>query len=144
MDVIKEGDKVSILFEAKLESGETILKTENEKALSLIVGSGEIPITIEKALIDMKIGDSKTITLEPSEAFGPRINELIIELPKEGFGDNSCLDIGSVVVLNSPQGKKFKGTILKVEEENVTVDFNHPLAGRTLIFSVTVVSIVMT
>lgn len=144
MDVIKEGDKVSILFEAKLESGETILKTENEKALSLIVGSGEIPITIEKALIDMKIGDSKTITLEPSEAFGPRINELIIELPKEGFGDNSCLDIGSVVVLNSPQGKKFKGTILKVEEENVTVDFNHPLAGRTLIFSVTVVSIDMT
>jgi len=144
MDVIKEGDKVSILFEAKLESGETILKTENEKALSLTVGSGEIPITIEKALIDMKIGDSKTITLEPSEAFGPRINELIIELPKEGFGDNSCLDMGSVVVLNSPQGKKFRGTILKVEEENVTVDFNHPLAGRTLIFSVTVVSIDMT
>ena len=144
MDVIKEGDKVSILFEAKLESGETILKTEDEKALSLIVGTGEIPITIEKALIDMKIGDSKTITLEPSEAFGPRINELIIELPKEGFGDNSCLDMGSVVVLNSPQGKKFRGTILKVEEENVTVDFNHPLAGRTLIFSVTVVSIDMT
>jgi len=144
MDAIKEGDKVSILFEAKLASGETILKTENEKALSLIVGSGEIPITIEKALIDMKIGDSKTITLEPSEAFGPRINELIIELPKEGFGDNSCLDIGSVVVLNSPQGKKFRGTILKVEEENVTVDFNHPLAGRILVFSVTVVSIDMT
>ena len=144
MDVIKEGDKVSILFEAKLESGETILKTENEKALSLIVGSGEIPITIEKALIDMKIGDSKTITLEPTEAFGPRLNELVIELPKEGFGDNSCLDIGSVVVLNSPQGKKFRGTILKVEQENVTVDFNHPLAGKTLIFSVTVVSIDMT
>jgi peptidylprolyl isomerase len=141
MDTIKEGDKVSILFEAKLESGETILKTEDEKALSLIVGSGEIPISIEKALIDMKIGDSKTITLEPSEAFGPRINELIIELPKDGFGDNSCLDIGSVVVLNSPQGKKFRGTILKVEEEKVTVDFNHPLAGRTLIFSVRIVSI---
>jgi len=143
METIKEGDKVSILFEAKLESGETILKTEDEKALSLIVGSGEIPIPIEKALIDMKIGDSKTITLEPSEAFGPRIDELIIELPKDGFGDNSCLDIGSVVVLNSPQGKKFRGTILKVEEEKVTVDFNHPLAGRTLIFSVTIVSIDM-
>ena len=144
MDTIKEGYKVSILFEAKLESGETILKTENEKPLPLVVGSGEIPITIEKALIDMKIGDSKTITLEPTEAFGPRINELIIELPKDGFGDNSCLDIGSVVVLNSPQGKKFRGTILKVEEEKVTVDFNHPLAGRTLIFSVTVVSIDIT
>jgi len=141
MDVIKEGDKVGILFEAKLESGETILKTEGENALVLVVGSGEIPISIEKALIDMKIGDSKTITLEPTEAFGPHINDLVIELPREGFGDNSCLEIGSVVVMDSPQGKKFRGTILKVEEEKVTVDFNHPLAGKTLVFSVTVVSI---
>lgn len=141
MDVIKEGDKVSIIFEAKLESGETILKTEGENALVLVVGSGEIPISIEKALVDMKVGESKTVTLEPTEAFGPRIDDLVIELPKEGFGDDSCLEIGSVVVMNSPQGKKFRGTILRVEEENVTVDFNHPLAGRTLVFSVTVVSI---
>ena len=55
MDTIKEGNKVSILFEAKLESGETILKTEEEKALSLVVGSGEIPISIEKALVDMNL-----------------------------------------------------------------------------------------
>lgn len=144
MDVIKEGDKVSILFEAKLESGETIIKTESENALVLVVGSGEIPISIEKALIDMKVGESKTVTLEPTEAFGPRIDNLIIELPKEGFGDNSCLEIGSVVVMNSPQGKKFRGTILKVEEKKVTVDFNHPLAGRTLVFSVTIVSIAET
>ena len=141
MDPIKEGDKVSILFEAKLESGETILKTEEEKALALVVGSGEIPLSIEKALIDMKIGESKTITLETTEAFGPRIDDLVIELPKDGFGNDSCLDIGSAVVMNSPKGKKFRGTILKVEEEQVTVDFNHPLAGRTLVFSVTVVSI---
>jgi peptidylprolyl isomerase len=141
MDAIKEGDKVSILFEAKLESGETILKTEDENALALVVGSGEIPISIEKALVDMKIGESKTVTLEPAEAFGPRIDDLVIDLPKEGFGDDSCLDIGSTVVMNSPQGKKFRGTVLKVEGENVTVDFNHPLAGRTLVFSVTVVSI---
>ena len=83
MDAIKEGDKVSILFEAKLETGETILKTEEDQALVLVVGSGEIPITIEKALVDMKIGESKTITLEPTEAFGPRVDDLIIELPKE-------------------------------------------------------------
>lgn len=141
MDSIKEGDKVSIIFEAKLESGETILKTEGENALALVVGSGEIPISIEKALIDMKVGESKTVTLEPTEAFGPKIDDLVIDLPKKGFGNDSCLEIGSTVVLDSPQGKKFRGTILKVEEENVKVDFNHPLAGRTLVFSVTIVSI---
>ena len=141
MDAIKEGDKVSILFEAKLETGETIIKTEENKALNLVVGSGEIPISIEKALVDMKVGESKTITLEPKEAFGPRIDDLIIELPKKGFGSDSNLEVNSTVVMNSPQGKQFRGTVVKVEEENVTVDFNHPFAGRKLVFSVTVVSI---
>ena len=141
MDAIKEGDKVSILFEAKLESGETILETEADKALDLVVGSGEIPISIEKALVDMKVGEKKTITLEPPEAFGPRVDDLIIELPKEGFGAETDLEVDSTVVMNSPQGKQFRGTVVKVEEEKVTVDFNHPLAGRKLVFSVTVVSI---
>ena len=145
MDAIKEGDKVSILFEAKLETGETILKTEEDQALVLVVGSGEIPITIEKALVDMKIGESKTITLEPTEAFGPRVDDLIIELPKEGFGADTNLEVDSTVVMNSPQGgKQFRGTVLKVEEKNVTVDFNHPFAGKKLVFSVTIVSIVET
>lgn len=141
MDVIKEGDRVGILFEAKLKSGETILKTEGEKVMKLVVGSGEIPITIEKALIDMKVGESKTVTLDSKEAFGPRIDDLVLELPREGFGGDSCLEIGSVVVLDTPQGKKYRGTILKVEEEKITVDFNHPLAGRKLVFFVTIVSI---
>ena len=141
MGAIREGDKVRILFEAKLETGETILKTEQDQAMVLVVGNGEIPISIEKALVNMKVGESKTITLEPAEAFGPRIDDLIIELPKEGFGSEASLEVNSTVVMNSPQGKQFRGTVLKVEEKNVTVDFNHPFAGKKLVFSVTVVSI---
>lgn len=141
MKVIKEGDKVSILFEAKLENGETVLKTENEKPLEMIVGAGAIPVSVEKALINMKAGDTKTITLESSEAFGPRIEDLIIELPKEGFGSATDLEVGSRVSMNSPEGKRFVGTVTEIKDEKITVDFNHPLAGETLVFIVTVVSI---
>ena len=141
MKVIKEGDKVSISFEAKLENGETVLKTENEKPLEMIVGAGAIPASIETALIDMKIGDTKTITLEAAEGFGPRIEDLIIELPREGFGSSTDLEIGSRVSMNSPEGKRFVGTITEIKDDKVTVDFNHPLAGKILIFTVTVVSI---
>jgi len=142
MTVIKEGVKVNILYEAKLETGEIVLKTEEGQPLEVVVGNGNIPKSIEKNLIDMKEGETKTITLESTEAFGPKIDNLIMELPKEGFDSQVELEVGSRVSINSPEGKKFIGTILEVKDENISVDFNHPLAGKNLIFTVTVVSIV--
>jgi len=142
MTVIEEGVKVNILFEAKLETGEIVLKTEEEQPLEVVVGDGNIPKSIEKNLIDMKEGETKTITLEPTEAFGPKIDDLIIDLPKGGFDSQVELEVGSKVSINSPEGKRSMGTILEVKDENISVDFNHPLAGKKLIFTVTVVSIV--
>ena len=142
MTVIKEGVKVSILYEAKLETGEIVLKTEEEKPLEAVVGDGNIPKSIEKNLVGMKEGETKTVTLEPDEAFGPKIDDLVIDLPKEGFDPQVELEVGSRITINSPEGKKFTGTIMEVKDEKVKVDFNHPLAGRNLIFAVTVVSVV--
>ena len=142
MLVIKEGVKVNILFEAKLETGEIVLKTEEEQPLEVVVGDGNIPKSIEKILIDMKEGETKTIALESTEAFGPKIDDLIVDLPKEEFDSQVELEVGSRVSINSPEGKKFTGTVLEVKDENISVDFNHPLAGKNLIFTVTVVSIV--
>ena len=142
MATIKKGDKVNILFEAKLESGETVLKTEGEQPFEVVVGDGKIPKTIEKVLIDMKEGETKTVKLEPNEAFGPKRDELVMDLPREGFDPKVELEVGSRVSINSPEGKTFNGTILDVKDKNVNVDFNHPLAGRDLIFAVTVVSMV--
>ena len=143
MTIIKEGDKVNILFEAKLKTGEIVLKTEEEKPLEITVGEGIIPKSLEDALINMKSGESKTMTLEPIEAFGPRIQDLIIELPKDGFGPEACLELGSKVSINSTEGKKFFGIIMEIKDEIITVDFNHPLAGKSLVCTVKVVSIIM-
>jgi len=142
MTVIKEGVKVNILYEVKLETGEIVLKNEEEPPFEVVVGDGNVPKSIEKILIDMKEGETKTITLESTEAFGPKIDDLIVDLPKEEFDSQVELDVGSRVSINSPEGKKFTGTILEVKDENIFVDFNHPLAGKNLIFTVTVVSIV--
>lgn len=142
MLVIKEGVKVNILYEVKLETGEIVLKTEEEQPLEVVVGDGNIPKSIEKILIDMKEGETKTIALESTEAFGPKIDDLIVDLSKEEFDSQVELEVGSRVSINSPEGKKFTGTVLEVKDENIFVDFNHPLAGKNLIFTVTVVSIV--
>ena len=142
MMVIKEGVKVNILYEVKLETGEIVLKTEEEQPLEVVVGDGNIPKSIEKILIDMKEGETKTIALESTEAFGPKIDDLIVDLSKEEFDSQVELEVGSRVSINSPEGKRFMGTVLEVKDENISVDFNHPLAGKNLIFTVTVVSIV--
>jgi len=141
MEVIKEGLKVCISFEAKLETGELVLKTEKEKPLEVKIGEGAIPVSIEKALIDMKTGETKTVTLEPTEAFGPRLDDLVIDLPKEGFKQNTEMVVGSKVSMTSPDGRKFSGIVKEIKEDKITVDFNHPLAGQSLVFTVTVVSI---
>ncbi|MCK4995872.1 MAG: FKBP-type peptidyl-prolyl cis-trans isomerase [Thermoplasmatales archaeon] len=141
MDTVKEGLKVKILFEAKLEDGQTVLKTEEENPLELTVGEGTIPKSLDAALVDMKVGESKTMTLEPEEAFGPVVDDLIIELPKDGFGNDTELEAGSRISINSPEGKNFIGTIVEVKDDKVKADFNHPLAGRSLVFTVTIISI---
>ena len=141
MTNVKEGNKISILFEAKLQTGETVLKTEEEKPMEITVGEGTIPVSIEKALIDMKAGESKTITLEPIEAFGPKMDNLVIDLPKDGFDQSADLTVGAKVTIKSPDGRNFIGNILEIKEDCITVDFNHPLAGQSLDFTVTVVSI---
>ena len=107
----------------------------------MTIGERTIPKSIEDALVNMKEGETNEIKLEPQDAFGTRLDELVIDLPKEGFGPDADLEIGSKVLMNSPEGKKFIGTILEVKNENITVDFNHPLAGKNLIFTVTIAPI---
>ena len=141
MTIVKDGIKVSILFEAKLETGEIVLKTEEERPLKVTVGEGAIPKSIEKALIDMKEGETKTMTLDTAEAFGPKLDALIIDLPKTGFGADCNIEVDSRVSMNSSEGKKFVGTVVEIKDENITVDFNHPLAGKNLVITVTVVSV---
>lgn len=141
MTNIKEGNIVSIFFEAKLETGEIVLQSKKEEPFEITVGDGSIPKSVENALIDMQEGETKTITLEPIEAFGLKLDELVIELPKEGFGPETDLIVGSRVAMKSPEGKQFIGTIIDLEEEKVKVDFNHPLAGKSLVFTLTVVNV---
>ena len=141
MVVIKEGVKVNILLEAKLETGEIVLKTGEEQPFEVIVGDGNIPKSIEEILIGMKVGETKTVELESNEAFGQKRDDLIMDLPKEGFESKAELEVDSKVLMKSPEGKTFTGTILEVNDENLSVDFNHPLAGKNLLFAVTVVSI---
>jgi len=142
MGIVKEGDKVGLLFEAKLENGLVCFKNEKEHLLELIVGEGKFSPTLEKELKDMQEGQTKTVTLEPDEAFGRHIDDLVVEVPKEAFRPDVNLVIGSKVSINATSGKTVYGVVIEAKEDTFTIDFNHPLAGKRIIFTVTIVSII--
>jgi peptidylprolyl isomerase len=141
MKGIKEGDKVQILCEAKLETGELCYKNTAENLIEIVVGEGKFFPLIEKALQNMTEGESKVMTLESEDAFGPHMDDLVIKVPKTVFKPDVTLEVGSRIKIDAPTGRSFVGTIVAMDEQTFTLDLNHQLAGKRLIVNVTVVSI---
>jgi peptidylprolyl isomerase len=141
MTSIKEGTKVQILCEAKLDTGEFCYKNDAENLIELVIGEEKFFPVIEKALCDMAEGESKVITLEAEDAFGPHMDDLVIKVPKSVFKPEVTLEIGSRIKIDIPTGSSYVGTIVAMDEQTFTLDMNHLLAGKRLVVNVTVVSI---
>jgi peptidylprolyl isomerase len=142
MKTIKEGDTVQIVCEAKLEDGELCYKNDAENPLEIVIGEGKFFPVIEKALEEMAEGQSKVVTLEAEDAFGPHVDDLVIKVPKSVFKPEVTLEVGSRIKIDAPTGKSFVGTIVAMDEQTFTLDLNHLLAGKRLIINFTVVSVI--
>ncbi len=149
---VETGDLVRISYVGKLKNGEVfdtsieevakennIYVPEREYApISIIAGIGQVIEGLDKALLGMKIGEEKKITIPPEEAYGEVIPELIQKIPLQIFRDNNLEPKeGMHITTNHGIAK-----VISVNEEEVELDFNHPLAGKTLIFEVKVEDIV--
>ncbi|RLF40716.1 MAG: peptidylprolyl isomerase [Thermoplasmata archaeon] len=141
MSGIQEGDIVDVLCEGRLKDGTIFFQATEEQPLRLVVGEGKLFLALEEQLIGMKPGDSKTIELQPEEGFGSYNEKLILKAPKDSFNPEFKPVQGAKVSVEVYPGKKLVGTITEVDDETVTIDFNHPLAGKKLIFVVTIVAI---
>jgi peptidylprolyl isomerase/FKBP-type peptidyl-prolyl cis-trans isomerase SlpA len=141
MKNVKNGDKVHILCEAKLEDGTVCYQNDEESLLVFVVGQGKFFPAIENEMKGMKKGEKKTMTLGPKEAFGEHKQDLVVEAPKDEFRSDRTFKVGSRVKLETKSGEPVHGRILEIKDDVFTIDFNHPLAGRNVIFSVTIVSL---
>jgi peptidylprolyl isomerase len=141
MRTIKDGDKVQLICEAKLETGELCYKNDKDNLIEIIVGDEKFFPPIEKALRDMAEGQTKIVTLEAADAFGPHMDDLVIKVPRSVFKPDVTIEVGSRIKIDAPTGKSFVGTVVAMDEQTFTLDLNHQLAGKRLIVHVTVVSI---
>lgn len=133
------GDTINVSYTGTLTNG-TVFDTNVGKApLRFTVGSGELIQGFDQGVIGMKVNQEKTITIPANEAYGPVNPTLIIEVPSNSFG-NQTAQIGMAVGRNV-SGQQEQGVVTAVNKTTVTLDFNPPLAGQTLIFKIKVLSI---
>jgi len=111
--------------------------------LEFTIGGGTVIPGFEKSVIGMEVGEKKTVTLPPEEAYGPKHEELIWERKKSEFPESVTLAVGKQVGirLNQPDTPLINAIITDMSEDSATIDANHPLAGKTLIFEIELVGI---
>jgi len=144
MKKVKNGDEVCIEYEGMLENGEVVERSTDSGPVEFKVGTKTMPPAFEKALLGMGEGEEKTISMKPDEAFGPRDENLVHSVNRSALGDNIQPAPGMVLGMTlekEGQPHKVPALVTAVEGEKVTIDFNHPLAGKNLIYKLRLVKI---
>jgi peptidylprolyl isomerase len=141
MQEVKVGDTVRVHYKGILDDGSVFDESAEDKPLVFLVGEGSVISAVEQAVLGMKPGDTKTEKIPAEHAFGPYQKELAMEVERKFFPPNVKPVVGQKVQIPRDDGKKMSVTITDVSDEKVTLDSNHPLAGKDLIFEIKLVEI---
>ncbi len=141
---VEKGDKVRIHYTGTFESGEKFDSSEGREPLEFTVGEGKIIKGFDEEVVSMEVGQEKNIVIQPAEGYGDVHPELIQEVPKNALPDDmrEQMKEGMYLRLQDPEGKVIPARVTKVTTNTITVDLNHPLAGKVLKFSIKVEGIV--
>ena len=141
MAVVEQGSRVRLSFSLQLEDGTVVEEAPPEDPVELIVGQGEILPALEEVLLGMAEGERRQVRLAPAEAFGPHSPDRIQTLERDQFPAEAEPAEGLVIEFTTPSGESVPGTVLAVDGDSVRVDFNHPLAGRAVVFEARVIAL---
>ena len=142
MEIAKKGDKVKVEYVGSLEDGTVFDSSEMHDApLEFVVGAGQLIKGFDDAVIGMKIGEEKEIRLPPDEAYGAHNPEFVKDMPRGCFPQDQDIQPGMMFMVALQDGRQIPVRISKVSDENITVDLNPPLAGKTLVFKIKLLEI---
>ncbi len=139
MSKAQTGDKVSIHYTGKLDNGEIFDSSVERDPLLFIIGRGMLIKGFEDGVIGMEKGEKKTISLVPAEAYGERMDQLVITVPESQFPPSMKPETGMMISIQQQNGATIPAMIIGVDSGNVTLDANHPLAGKNLTFELELV-----
>ena len=141
---VKKGSKLKVEYEGKFEDGEVFDSSshgDHSHPLEFEVGAGNVIKGFDDAVLGMKKGEEKEFTLEPDEAYGQPNPELKQDIPRDVLPKDQKPEAGMILMMTTPDGHQMPAKILEVTEDKITLDLNHPLAGRKLIFKIKILDI---
>ena len=144
MEQAKDGDFVKVKYEAMLEDKEVFDSSDDKGPLEFIIGFGTVFPGIEAAVVGMKSGESKVIKLPAKGAYGERDADLVQEIPRQSLSAELSPQPGMIIgmmVEKDGQEQQVPASITAVTKDSVTIDYNHPLAGREIFYKITLEAI---
>lgn len=141
MTQAKSGDNVTIHYTGKLEDGTVFDSSEGKEPLPFTIGASQVIPGFEEAVMGMDIGDSKTVTIPSEKAYGPRNEEMVINVPIDQVPPDITPEIGMQLELMNESNQPMVVRIVDITEEHVALDANPPLAGKDLTFEIELVTV---
>jgi FKBP-type peptidyl-prolyl cis-trans isomerase 2 len=136
-----KGSTVKVHYTGRLVSGEQFDSSAGREPLEFEVGAGMMIKGFDDAVVGMIVGDKKTITIAPQDGYGEANPDMIVEFPRDRFPEDMLPEVGMQLNMSNGSGQNFPVTIVEVKEEAVTLDANHFLAGKDLIFDIEMVEV---
>ena len=138
----KTGDTVKVHYTGKLNTGDIFDSSVNADPLQFTIGGKQMIPAFEEAMIDMEVGQKKIIEIPAEGAYGQRNDQMMQTVERGMLPEEIELKVGLQLTAQDPNGQPFVVTVAKFDDENVTLDGNHPLAGEDLTFDIELVEIV--
>lgn len=141
MTQAKTGDTVKIHYSGTLHDGTTFDSSAGRDPIEFAVGAGAVIPGFDKAVEGMTVGESKSITIPPEEAYGPHHEQLVQEVPADALPDGLTPELGMQLQGTRGDGETVLFTVTGIADDAITVDGNHPLAGHALNFEIELIEI---
>lgn len=137
-NTVEKGHFVKVKYTGTFTDGTVFDSSEGKEALEVLAGKGMLIKGFDEALVGMKEGEEKEIDIPSDKGYGQRRDELIKEVPKSDLGKDVKPEVGMMLGIKAPTGQVFPATITEVKDDTITLDANHPLAGKDLHFKLKV------
>ena len=135
------GTRVLVHYTGTLDDGTQFDSSRDREPLEVVLGQEMVIPGFERAIAGMEIGQTVTVTIPEEEAYGPHHEEMVLRIPKSSFPAEITPEVGVQLMLHSPDGNEVPAYIVEVDEEEATLDANHPLAGFALTFEIELISV---
>jgi len=141
MSTAKKGDKVKVHYTGKLTDGTVFDSSLEREPIEFELGSGQMIAGFDKAVDGMNIGDKKTAEIPSAEAYGDKRDDMMVPVPNDKVPEDIKPEVGMQLSMQQPDGQAVPVVIAEVNDDNIVLDANHPLAGKDLSFEIELVEI---